>query len=511
MVDITPHALANAVMGKLYDALTTGDGTVPPSADNFISWVTPAYPFMPPDFDFLVQGLTGVIPAGGRRPGPAELEKLLAQDTIRVYQQAEQFAQLVDFIPEVTQLNNNQFAQFNAASNEGTLSRRYELILKTSQVMEQELDAATQAKIARFRALLQTTTRHTDLVTGEQARVTGPSPMVQAYNAKMMAYNAATLAYNAARIGALAGNDPASVRYWEMNAPILRNQVTAAMNDWIANGYKNDYEEIAAYINQVKQRDMSLLKQEHEDDLGKAALTGVSSGRTFYYTSLAPGDFASSPAWTKFTFSIGDVRTYSGTEYDASGWSVSVGASYLGIFGAEGTAANTSTSSQFNESMSLDSFDLSFEIIELPIVRSNWFEEAYITAGYWRFPPDNPQFKGAMVSDGGSPPAGMIPAYPTAAIFIRSLQLGIRQDSAAGQWIDKQQSSTRSGGGYVAFGPFFLGGTASHYSSSGYSQSSYGYTWNDQGMSVDGMQLTAFRCHVFPKCPNPDPSITNWV
>ena len=29
MVDITPHALANAVMGKLYDALTTGDGTVP--------------------------------------------------------------------------------------------------------------------------------------------------------------------------------------------------------------------------------------------------------------------------------------------------------------------------------------------------------------------------------------------------------------------------------------------------------------------------------------------------
>ena len=29
MVDITPHALANAVMGKLYDALTTGDATVP--------------------------------------------------------------------------------------------------------------------------------------------------------------------------------------------------------------------------------------------------------------------------------------------------------------------------------------------------------------------------------------------------------------------------------------------------------------------------------------------------
>lgn len=511
MVDITPHALANAVMGKLCDALTTGDDTVPPPADNFISWVTPAYPFKPSDFDFLVQGLTGVIPAGGQQPGPAELGKLLAQDTTRVYQQAEQFAQLVDFVPEVTQLNNNQFAQFNVASNEGTLSGRYELILKMSQVMEQELDAATQAKTARFRALLQTTTTHTDLVTGEQTQVTGPSPLVQAYNAKMMAYDAAALAYNAARVAALPGNDPGAVQYWEMNAPILRSQVTAAMNAWIANGYKNDYEKIAAYISQVQQKDMSLLKQEYEDDLARAALVGVSSGATFYYTWLAPGDFANSPAWTKFTFSIGDVSTYSGAQYNASGWSASLGASYLGIFGAEGTAANTCASSRFNDSMSLDSFDLSFEIIQLPIVRSNWFEEAYITAGCWRFNPDNPQFKSAMVSDGGSPPTGMIPAYPTAAIFIRNLQLGIRQDSAAGQWIDRRQSSSQRGGGYVAFGPFFLGGTASHYSSSGYSQSSYGYTWTDQGMSVDGMQLTAFRCHVLPKCPNPDPSIINWV
>jgi hypothetical protein len=510
MVDITPHALANAVMGKLYDALTTGDATVPPSADNFISWVTPAYPFCPNDFDFLVQGLTGVVPAGGQQPDPADLEKLLAEDTIRVYQQAEQLAQLVDFIPEVTQANNNQFAQFNLANNEGTLSDRYELILKMSQVMAQELDAATQAKIAQFRALLQTTTTQTDLVTGAQTQVTGPSPMVQAYNAKMMAYNAAALAYNAARISALTGNDPAAVQAWEMDASILRDQVTAAMDDWVTNGYKNDYEEIAAYINQVQQRDMSLLKQEYEDDMAKAALTGVSSGSTFYYTALVPGDFANSTAWTKFTFSIGDVSTYSGTEYNASGWSASVGASYLGIFGAEGTATSTSTSSQFNDSMSLDSFDLSFELTEVPIVRS-WCEAAFITADYWRFDPGNPQYKSAMVSDGGSPPTGMIPAYPTTAIFVRNLQLGIQQASAAGQWIDKQQSSSQSGGGYVGFGPFFLGGTASHYSNSGYSQSNYGYTWNDQGMSVDGMQLTAFRCHVFPKSPNPDPSITSWA
>ena len=119
--------------------------------------------------------------------------------------------------------------------------------------------------------------------------------------------------------------------------------------------------------------------------------------------------------------------------------------------------------------------------------------------------------KGKDVSDGGSPPTGFIAAYPVTAIFIRNLQLSIQQDSAAGQFIQKYQASSQSGGGYAALGPFFLGGTASHYSSSGDTQSSFTHSWNDQGMSVDGMQLTAFRCHIFPKSPDPDPSIKSWV
>ena len=113
MVDITPHALASAIMGKLYGVLTSGDDAVQKPADNFISWVTPAYPFHPHDFDFLVQGLSGVVPAGSRNLTEAELDGLRAEHTIRLYQQAEQLAQLVDFIPEVTQPGNSQFATFN--------------------------------------------------------------------------------------------------------------------------------------------------------------------------------------------------------------------------------------------------------------------------------------------------------------------------------------------------------------------------------------------------------------
>lgn len=510
MANVTPHALANAIMGQLYDVLSNGDGTAPASPDNFISWVTPAYPYNPSDFDFLVQGLSGVAPAGGDKPTQAQIDKAEADDTLRLYNQAEQLARLVDFIPEVTTINNNQFATFNVNNNAGTLSDQYEIILKMSQVMDQELDDATKAKIAQFRALLQTTTTHTDIVTGAQTQVVGPSPMVQAYNAKMMAYDSAALTYNAARIAAQAADNAAAIQYFAINAAILRNQVTAAMDDWIANGYKNDYEEIAAYINAVQQRDLNLLKQEYEQDMTNAALTGIPSNSTFYYTSLIPGDFANSPAWTTFTFDIGNTSSYADSSYNTNGWSATATASYLGLVGVAGSASGNSSTSQFTDGIEMDSFTLSFQIAQVPIVRP-WFKEAFITSKTWRFDPGNPDVKGKQVSDGGSPPTGFIAAYPVTAIFIRNLKLGIKQDSAAGQFIQQHQSSSQGGGAYAALGPFFLGGGASHVSSSGSTQSNFTASWDDQGMSVDGMQLTAFRCHIFPKSPDPDPSITNWV
>jgi hypothetical protein len=105
-----------------------------------------------------------------------------------------------------------------------------------------------------------------------------------------------------------------------------------------------------------------------------------------------------------------------------------------------------------------------------------------------------------------------MPAWATAVVFIKDLVLGISQSSAAGQFIQQQQSSSQSGGGMVSLGPFAIGGSASHYSSSGYSNQSYKATWNNQGLVVPGMQIAGFKCHVVTdKCPNPDPSIKNWV
>src|SRR5262249_58401127 len=120
---------------------------------------------------------------------------------------------------------------------------------------------------------------------------------------------------------------------------------------WIGAGYKNQYEEINAFIAQVEQRDLSLLKKNYQDDLEKARLTGIASGSDFFYTALTPAHFATSSGWSQFHFGAGDFSSYSNSTYNASGWEASASAGFFGI-GASGgggpSAAKTQNKSSFN-------------------------------------------------------------------------------------------------------------------------------------------------------------------
>ena len=137
------------------------------------------------------------------------------------------------------------------------------------------------------------------------------------------------------------GRQPRAVHYWAINANILRNKVKAAMNDWVTNGYKNEYEQIAAFIDQVRQRDMTLLKQHYLDDLEKAGSLASrpaatsSSPRLFPATSptaVGPSS-ASRPATSKpFLVQLQQAR-----------WQAGGGGLFLGILAAAALAASTVT------------------------------------------------------------------------------------------------------------------------------------------------------------------------
>ena len=533
MANVQPKELVNSVMAKLYDVLTNGDETVPTSEDNFFTWCTPGIPVEVEDFEFLSQGLTGVVKkkaideivtaGGGATPAPTEgsagspveltpalLDQLRGQDTARLYIQAENFARLVDFVPDVTRADNDQLARLNVMNNEGSLSDIYRYILRMSQVMESELPEETKKKIEKYRQLLNVTTTKKNLLDDSDTQVTEPSPLTQAYFEKMAAYESAALEYNARRVDALTAADPRAVQYFALNANILRNKVRAAMNDWVANGYKNEYEQISAFIDHVMLRDMTLLKQEYRDDLEKARITGLASGSDFFYTSLIPGNFARSGGWTEFTFSSGDFTSHTSSNHSTRRWQAKGGASYLGIFGGRGGASSGSSRAEYTHSFNSDHFSLKFEICQSLITRP-WLKTSFLTSRTWRFDQNNPEAKDDIVSDGGDIPKGLMPAYPTTVIFIRNLTLTLGHSEGFSDFMAKHASSSAGGGGYVHFGPFFAGGSYSRASTSGSTERNYGYSWENQTMKVPGMQVIGFKCHINPKSPNPLPTIAKWV
>ena len=541
MADVTPSALANSVMGKLYDVLTNGDATVPKSENSFFSWETPGVPVTPDDFKFLTQGFTGVVtpqaaktllaatapqptpelvgagapaaaPAAAPAPQgltPAQLDQLRAQDVAGLFQQAEGFARLVDFVPDVLNIDN-KLAPKVVQNDEGGLADVYEFTLKMSQVAQSQIPPDVQAKIDHFRTLLTATTEKTDLITGDKVQVSGPSPLVIAYNEKMTAFDNAALEYNNSRIDAMNADNPRAVQAFAINAPILRNKVKAAMDDWIGAGYKNQYEEINAFVEQVEQRDMSLLKRAYMDDLEKARLTGIASGSDFFYTALTPADFAESPGWSRFHFSSGDFSRYANSSFSASGWSAQASGSFLGIWHASGGASHEESRQAYDSHFDSSHFRLEFDICQVSIVRP-WFKTPFVNSKAWRFDPGNPDAKSQMLSDGASPPKGLMPAYPTSVILIRNLFLDFGDNHGFQNFMAEQNSSSQGGSAGFGFGPFSIGASASHFSRSGSSQSSSGYSWNDQGLTVPGMQIVGYKCHVLPKSPDPASSITAWI
>ncbi|WP_300566919.1 hypothetical protein [Flavobacterium sp.] len=507
--NVLPQDLMNNMMGKIFDVITNGDGTVvPKSEDNFFAWCTPGVPFENEDFDFLSQGLTGVYKpklvknADGTESTEVltdeQREAEMAKDTTKMYQQAEQFARFVDVVPDASGIDDTK-VRMNVKNDEGTLSDVYEETLRFSQVANTELSAADKAKIEKFRQLLQVEREKEDLITGEMVKVMEESPLVKLYNEKMQAWIEASLEYNSARIDALTASTSRAVHNWSINANVLRAKVKFAYNDWVNNGYKNEFEGIAAKIDQMSARDLSLLKAQYKDALEKSKLTGLASGADFFYSSLAPANFAKSKGWTRFTFTNNDNSYYS--KKTTQKWGASGGLS-LGFFTIGGSAGGSKT--EFDAKCDFSSFEMSFEICQVPIIRP-WFKSNFLTSKTWRFAQGNEGFKSKFLSDGKRPPSAdsMMPALPTTMIFIRNLRIKFANSSTVSHALD----SKVGGGGMVGYGPFFIGGSYE----SGNSERSRQHHDDSQGIYVDGLQCIGFKCHLLPKSPNPDPAIKSWV
>lgn len=472
--------LMTSVVTKLYQVLCGGDNVAPPAADNFLTFCLPGIPFAPEDFDFAFKGLAGA--------SPEESRLLLSK--------ASDWARLANLVPDTSMIfSDKNLGKIYNQKDSGLMWEIYSDVLQFSQVANSELTADQKEKIERFRKLLWTTQKRENLFTGETEEVTVPGPMSALYDECMAEYLQAASDYNTVRISAMNSDDALSVQNWALNASNLRYMVKSAKDRWVAKGYKNEVEQINAYINQVTQRNLAQLKERLADNFDRGRVTDMTTGLDFYFTSLTPSGFArDSKGWTEFSFKEENTETYDKTATTNWDGRAKVRKGIVKI-AANSKGSITKTYSK----MDMSGFSLKFEVTQIPIIRP-WMSIEFIKNTAWRFQ-EGLEMK--ELSNGEKPPEGRMTALPVTAIFARNLTVDFNELHDESSQINRDIK----GGLDVSIGPFKLNGKSDYLSETKKTKTHL----TEEGVKVDGLQLIGFKCVALPKSPNPSEEISDWI
>jgi len=470
--------LLTALLNKVDSILTGGDDVARPSPDSFLSWCLPGLPFQAADLQFAVKGITG-------KDG---------DETRTLVRTAAEFSRAVNYVPTVK--NNTDEKHRHIYDQMGkSLWTVYDDVLKLSEVASSALTEEQKQKIKKFRSLMTVTKTVKDIVTDEKKQLVEDGPMIKAYKGKKAAYDEASLAYNSKRLAALNGDDKASVQDFTLNADTYRGKVRAAMDDWTTNGYKDDVEKINAFIHQISQKDLTLLKADLQDAFKIGKMTDPTSGGEFYLTSFYPGNFVNDDkGWTKFTFFAANTDSYSKQTHSSTSGGGGFNFGLWRVGGSGGSTKDTSLGS-----LDASDFYMEFSITQVSLSRP-WFSPEFLLNTAWRFKEKLGQ---DALSDGNVPAKGQLTSYPTTAIFIKDVKI----KSSSVHNFAETISSSLTAGASVGWGPFRISGSHSDSSTATTTRNNIvGDT-----LTIEGMQLLAFKSFPMPKSPNPSPDITRWV
>ncbi len=467
--------LMKATLAKLNEIITGGDEYAPASKNNFVSWVMPGMPFSTEDFDFLEKGFNG--------KDATEVRKLIMQSA--------DFALFADLVPDPTAIYNTDQSQTMDRNSQERLSNIYGNILKFAKVTNLEPTDVEKAKIKKFKDLMYATKEEKNLVTDEVKTRVVEGPVLQAYNEKMQAYEDAALLYNNKRINAATSDEKQAVIDFSVNAPIYRNKIKAAMNNWTGEGYKNEVEDMQAYIAQVTGRSMASWFAGLRDIYDRAAFTEAMIDFTYYPVRLFPANFYKQE-WQNFYFKESEFTSHSDKTTNA--WNAGGGIN-LGLWsaGASASGSNERQHSSFDSS----TFFMSFDLAQVKVLRP-WFGTELFSCRGWKLDPGTWTFGQLPLSDGGNPPKGPFIAYSTNMLFAKNLKITFDKSAWQASSYRSQINASASGG----WGPFRVKGGYSH----GSEKQDFHYEDTGSGLSCPGMQLIGLINRLVGACPNPDPN-----
>jgi len=477
--------LMKALIAKLYATVTGDSPEIKIPRNKFVTWFLPGIPFAPEDFLYCAKGLVGET----------------AEATRERYHQAFVLSKLFDFVPDINdQFCDNKMQQTVFSTTQDAISAVYGDVLKYSRVVHKELTDKEKQKLQKFRNLMSVTKEVEDLFTGETKTVTEPGPLTIAYNTGMNNYIDEADEYTNMLIDSMSakGDDPEAIRRvnaFAHKSKYVIKKMQAAEMAWVAQGYRNEYDQMTAYINQVTMKSMVLYKQDLLFKYNRGVLTSpADGGMDFYYTTLLPGNFAGSPGWTRFTYYDGDFETH--YKKKTSKWGAKGGVNF-GLFSigakAGGSKVNVATDRKATN------FRAELEFTQIPICRP-WFAPGFFFMRAWTL--DNLwhlNYGDKKVSDGEEKPVGRLVAYPVSALFVRNVKM---QCSESQSHMDYMKKQTEAGGSF-GWGPFRAGGSYS----SGKEERNQTAHVEGGAIAIDGMQLIGLINNIIPKCPDPHPDI----
>jgi hypothetical protein len=274
----------------------------------------------------------------------------------------------------------------------------YDQVLKEAEFASSTRTPAEEAAYQQALAYLR--------VAGEGGAWEDSAP-VKAYRQHKDAYLLAEQKYLAAKSTAESASDLAQQRRWrEVGEPAQRAELDALKARWKIVGHRDEVETAQLHVVSLGARSPIQTWAEWNSRFNREidTLTGASDNFTVFPSLFSPSNALEEGAWQPFQLSEHEIKTL------------------LNEAPAElrsRLAADTMTSSVTS---------VNFEFSSAAILRP-WFVSDVFRARFWRFADAS-----RIISDGGTPPKGVCPAYVTAIVFARRVA------------VEQKRSEPRQGG-----------------------------------------------------------------
>ncbi len=473
--------LMKALLKNLDEVVTGREESLPATSDDatFVTWCRPGVAFDAEDLRFAASPEDA---GGGADNDNAsdELDQLKLQF---------EFSSLVNSIPKVNAIYDQDGSQ---------LDKIYKDIITQSQVADNPISAEDLEKIKKYRDLLSPKEISFQDALGKTKTKSEPSAIMKAYDLGLADYQSALQEYVQLRTAAQRGIKGAAKEFASLGS-ILKKKVSNAYDKWVADGYKEEVDEMRAFIGQVTSRSLVTWKQGIAQNIKISELTDLTSNAGYLWTSFLPGNFAKrKEGWTAMSFGSSEYKSYENEEKDS--WGASVDADF-GLWSV--SAKSSGTSIREDRNSNLNEYNISFGLTQVPILRP-WFDPSFMKSRAWRLTPGGIQTIGSeTVSTGGANPQGIIPAYTTSAIFIRDVELNLKSEDTS----FKASSLVTDSSVAVGWGPIKVKGNYSNSRKNKQIQANV----SGGSIKIPGMQLIGFKCAKLNyKAPNPFPDITKW-